>query len=269
MPRSHRDISAPIVRLRGVSKRFDSRVVLRGLDLEIMPGRCTVVLGPSGCGKSVMLKHIIGLLKPDEGEVWFEDTRIDTLSEKKLGPVRKQVGYLFQLGALFDSMSVRENVIFPLREHAANESGSHENRIHEVLDLVGLSASMDQMPSELSGGQRKRVALARAIVLNPRLVLYDEPTTGLDPIRADAIDALILKLQAELQITSLVVTHDLDSAFRIADHLVMLYDGAVVAQGDPQTFRASPEPIVRQFLDAHASAPAGHTVTGGDMTSVA
>ncbi len=244
---------APIVRLVGVRKGFERVSVLHNVSLEFAAGRTTVVLGPSGCGKTVMLKHLLGLLKPDRGEVWFRNTRIDTLPEAKLGPIRRQFGFLFQKGALFDSMSVRENVGFPLLEHTDLTADQREQRIREVLRMVEMTGSIDTMPTDLSGGQAKRVALARAIVLEPKVLLYDEPTTGLDPIRAEVINQLIIKLQRELKITSIVVTHDLASAFKVADLIVMFYDGTVAMQGTPEEFRSSSNVIVQRFLDGKAS----------------
>ncbi|MHC4415307.1 MAG: ABC transporter ATP-binding protein [Planctomycetota bacterium] len=245
---------SPIARLAGVRKWFEGHEVLCDVTLQFAAGRTTVVLGPSGCGKTVMLKHLVGLLRPDRGEVWFEDTRIDTLSESKLGPIRRQFGFLFQHGALFDSMSVRENVAFPLVEHTKLRAAQRDERVRDVLRMVEMTGSIDKMPVELSGGQRKRVALARAIVLEPKVLLYDEPTTGLDPIRAEVINQLIIKLQRELKITSIVVTHDLASAFQVADVMVMFYEGAVVMQGTPQELRQSTDPIVQRFLDGKARA---------------
>jgi phospholipid/cholesterol/gamma-HCH transport system ATP-binding protein len=242
-----------IVRMIGAARWFDGVQVLRDVTLEFAEGKTTVVLGPSGCGKTVLLKHLVGLLKPDRGQVWYRDTRIDTLSEAELSSVRRQFGYLFQHGALFDSMTVWENVAFPLLEHTRHSAAERRERALEVLAMVGMAASRDKMPADLSGGQRKRVSLARAIVLEPKVVLYDEPTTGLDPIRADVINQLILKLQRELQITSIVVTHDLGGAFRVADIMVMLYDGAVVTQGTPRQLRESSDPIVRRFLRGEAT----------------
>ena len=197
-----------------------------------------------------MLKHLLGLLLPDKGEVWFEDNRIDMLSESELAPIRRQFGFLFQSGALFDSMDVRENVAFPLREHTDLSSDQRLFRVKEVLDMVDMIESISQMPAELSGGQQKRVALARAIVLQPKVILYDEPTTGLDPIRANSINDLIIKLQKELSITSIVVTHDLASAFKIADSMVMLYDGHIQMHGTPSEFRQSSNESVQRFLSA-------------------
>jgi phospholipid/cholesterol/gamma-HCH transport system ATP-binding protein len=243
-----------IVRMIGAAKCFDGAQVLRDITLDFTEGRTTVVLGPSGCGKTVLLKHLVGLLKPDRGQVWYRDTRIDTLSEAQLASVRRQFGYLFQHSALFDSMTVCENVAFPLLEHTRQTAAERAQRAREVLAMVGMDGFIDKMPAELSGGQRKRVALARAIVLEPKVMLYDEPTTGLDPIRADVINQLILKLQRELQITSIVVTHDLAAAFRVADTMVMLYDGAVVMQGTPRQLRESTDPVVQRFLRGEATA---------------
>jgi phospholipid/cholesterol/gamma-HCH transport system ATP-binding protein len=243
---------SPIIRLVDLQKWFGRLHVLRGIDLDFPTGQTTVVLGPSACGKSVMLKHIVGLLRPDRGEVWFENQRIDALSETKLGPIRRQVGFLFQQGALFDSMSVGDNIAFPLLEHTKLNTEQRKQRVKQVLNMVGLAETIDKMPVDLSGGQRKRVALARAIVLEPKAILYDEPTTGLDPIRSDVINELILKLQRELRITSIVVTHDLNSAFKIADLTVMLHEGKVVFRGTPQELRQSPDETVQRFLRGEA-----------------
>lgn len=243
----------PIVRLVGVHKAFGRLKVLRGVSLDVAAGSSLVVLGPSGCGKSVTLKHIVGLLRPDSGEVWFDDQRVDRLRESQLGPARRQIGFLFQQSALFDSMSVRDNIGFPLVEHTRLDRAQRERRVREVLEMVGLAELIDRMPADLSGGQRKRVALARAIVLEPRLMLYDEPTTGLDPIRADVINELIIRLQRRLGMTSIVVTHDLTSAFKVADRMVMLYDGRVILDGAVRHFRESEDPVVQRFLRGQAN----------------
>ncbi len=253
-PNAPIDTDEPLVRLVDVYKSFGRQPVLKGINLSVRRGRTLVVLGPSGCGKSVMLKHIVGLLRPDRGEIWFDRTRVDTLREAALVPVRRQVGFLFQQGALFDSMSVRENIAFPLREHTELDAEGLDLAVKRVLRMVGLLDSIDKMPADLSGGQRKRIALARAIVLEPRLMLYDEPTTGLDPIRADVINELILKLQRELKMTGIVVTHDLTSAFKVADDMIMLHDGHVVMQGSPDDFRHSPNEVVQRFLRGEATA---------------
>lgn len=242
------------MRVVNLWKRFAREEVLKGVTLDFAKGQITVVLGPSGCGKSILLKHLVGLLRPDRGEVWFGPTRIDAMPERELGIVRRQIGFLFQQSALFDSLSVRENIAFPLREHGLEDEGRIEARIMRVLSLVGLEETRDQMPSELSGGQRKRVALARAVVLEPRVVLYDEPTTGLDPIRAEVINELILKLADALGVTSIVVTHDLVSAFRIADRMVLLHGGRVALEGTPAEFKATTDPVAGQFLRGEVSA---------------
>jgi phospholipid/cholesterol/gamma-HCH transport system ATP-binding protein len=243
----------PIVQLKDVHKSFGRQKVLRGITLEFPTGQTTVVLGPSGCGKSVMLKHLVALLRPDRGEVLFEGQRIDDLRESRLGPIRRQFGFLFQMGALFDSMSVRENIAFPLREHTRSTDKEIERRVRQVLQLVGLEDTMSKMPADLSGGQRKRIALARAIVLEPKVILYDEPTTGLDPIRSDVINELILRLQRELRVTSIVVTHDLGSAFKVADFTVMMHEGKILFRGTPDELRASSDPVVQRFLRGEAS----------------
>ncbi len=255
--RAHSSVAtarAPIVQLKDVYKSFGHQRVLRGVSVDFATGHTTVVLGSSGCGKSVMLKHIIGLLRPDSGEVWFDGQRIDELRESLLGDVRRQVGFLFQMGALFDSMSVRRNIAFPLTEHTRLSGDQIEGRVQRVLSLVGLMDAMNKMPADLSGGQRKRIALARAIVLEPKVILYDEPTTGLDPITADVINELILKLQRELRITSIVVTHDMASAFKVADHMVMMYEGQIRFCGSPAELRRSGDPVVQRFLRGEASA---------------
>ncbi len=242
-----------IFRVADLQKSFGMLQVLRGVSIDFPRGLTTAVLGPSGCGKSVLLKHLIGLLKPDSGEVWYEQTRVDRLSENELGPIRREVGVLFQQGALFDSMSVRENVEFPLVEHTRFGRDERERRVRRVLRLAGLESTIDAMPAQLSGGQRKRVALARAIVLEPKVVLYDEPTTGLDPIRSDVINELIIKLKRELNITSIVVTHDMTSAFKVADRMVMLHEGLVLLDGTPDQFRISQDETVRRFMDGEAT----------------
>ena len=245
-------IDAP-VRIEELVKSFGRHRVLRGISLAFPRGKTTVVLGPSGCGKSVMLKHLIGLLRPDKGRVFYETERVDMLSERRLGPIRRQFGFLFQHGALFDSMSVADNIAFALREQEGGRPYDEETRVRYVLRLVGLENVYRRNPSELSGGQQKRVALARAVVLRPKVVLYDEPTTGLDPIRADVINELILKFKQQLDVTSIVVTHDLASAFKGADHMVMLHEGRVVLEGTPEEFRNSADPVVRRFLRGEAS----------------
>ncbi|MBI1337610.1 MAG: ATP-binding cassette domain-containing protein [Phycisphaera sp.] len=252
-----------MVRLAGVSKSFGPLRVLDSVDLEFESGRATVVIGPSGTGKSVLLKHVVGLLKPDAGEVYFDGQRVDTMSESQLVEVRKQVGFLFQMGALFDSMNVGENVCFPLVQHTTMKPAEQARRCGEVLRMVGLSGFESKQTGSLSGGQRKRVALARAIVLKPKLVLYDEPTTGLDPIRSDLINELIVTLGRELGITSVVVTHDIASANKIADRIVMLYDGHIIADGNAQGISQSDNPIVQRFIRGQADESELATIRAG------
>jgi phospholipid/cholesterol/gamma-HCH transport system ATP-binding protein len=242
-----------IIELRQVSKRFGALVVLDRLDLKLERGKTTVVIGESGTGKSVLLKHILALMRPDSGEVYFHGRRIDDKAEKELVDVRRRFGMLFQLGALFDSMTVEENVGFPLTEHSDVSWEEIRDIVAQKLRQVGLDGLQKRRPGEISGGQRKRVALARAIALNPEVVLYDEPTTGLDPVRADVINELILKLMNELHVTSVVVTHDMTSAYKVADRIVMLQQGTIIADGPTEFFKTSDDPRVRRFVDGKAN----------------
>ncbi|MFN3167256.1 MAG: ABC transporter ATP-binding protein [Phycisphaeraceae bacterium] len=242
----------PIVRVCNLHKSFGRHQVLRGIDLDFERGKTTVILGPSGTGKSVLLKHIVGLIKPDEGEVYFDSERVDQLKEPELVPVRKRIGYMFQLGALFDSMTIGENVAFPLVEHTGMDPPRREACVRRVLGLVGLDGYQDKMPSELSGGQQRRVALARAVVLQPCLVLYDEPTTGLDPVRADVINELILALTRQMGISSIVVTHDIASANKVADRMILLHEGEVICDGRPEQVRESTNAVVQRFIHGEA-----------------
>jgi phospholipid/cholesterol/gamma-HCH transport system ATP-binding protein len=213
-----------------------------------------VVIGPSGCGKTVLIKHLILLLRPTSGEVYFKGRRIDNLRERHLNKVRTHYGFLFQGGALFDSLSVMENIIFPIRQHCEiTDWEKVEDLVKAKLAMVGLDGYQNYYPAKLSGGQRKRVALARAIALNPEVILYDEPTTGLDPIRADIINELILKLQRELGVTTIVVTHDMVSAYKIADRIIMLHNGKIIADGDADHIRNHPHPVVQQFINGQVS----------------
>lgn len=241
-----------VIAMRDVHKSFGTLRVLRGIDLELERGKTTVILGPSGSGKSVMIKHIVGLLRPDKGEIYYDGRRTDGLREKDFVEIRTQFGYLFQMGALFDSMNVAENVAFPLVEHTEMSAAERAVRVAQVLKMVGMEHTEQKLPAELSGGQKKRVALARAIALHPKVILYDEPTTGLDPIRSDVINDLIIKLKRELRATSIVVTHDMVSAYKIADRIVMLYDGRLIADASPDELRRSEDPIVKSFIEGRA-----------------
>jgi len=244
-----------MIELRDIHKSFDKKNVLNGVDLKVEKGESVVVIGGSGSGKSVLLKHIIGLLRPEKGTVTVNSTDILQLDEDGLNEVRKKFGMLFQSAALFDSMAVWENVGFGLKRH----TGMHDREIKEVavqkLRLVGLVNVEDLMPSELSGGMRKRVGLARAIAMEPEILLYDEPTTGLDPITADAINDLIIKMREKLQVTSVAITHDMKSAYKIADTIAMLYNGVIVAKGTPEEIRTTADPVVRQFIEGRAEGP--------------
>lgn len=241
-----------LVELKNVFKRFGSLVVLRNLSLSVERGQSLVIIGASGTGKSVLLKHIVGLLRPDGGEVWFDGKRIDDLPERSLVEVRRRFGFLFQMGALFDSLSVAENIAFPLVEHTHKTAEEIRTIVATKLRQVGLPDAGSKMPGELSGGQKKRVALARAIALDPEVILYDEPTTGLDPVRSDVINELILKLQRELKVTSIVVTHDMNSAFKVADRIVMLHEGHIIFDGTPDEIQKSDRPEVQRFVQGEA-----------------
>jgi phospholipid/cholesterol/gamma-HCH transport system ATP-binding protein len=244
----------PMIRLAGVHKAFNSEKVLRGVDLSIERGRTTVVIGPSGCGKSVLLKHMVGLLRPDRGRVFFDDHEVSAMSERRLVPVRRKIGFLFQGGALFDSMTVEQNVSFPMVEHDVGREAQRRQRAAEVLGLVGLDGLQDRYPEELSGGQKKRVALARAIVLGPEAILYDEPTTGLDPIRAALINELILRLNAALGTTAVVVTHDLTSARKVGDRILMLYGGRFITDTTPDRLDEMDNKVFVRFIQGRADA---------------
>ncbi len=238
-----------IVRLVNVDKRFGDHVVLSEINLELKRGETTVIIGESGAGKSVILKHIVRLLRPDSGEVYFRRERIDTMSERELSRLRPQFGFLFQLSALFDSMSVGDNVAFPVREHTRKDRREIAEIVAQKLAMVGLGGLENKRPSELSGGQKKRVARARAIALDPEIILYDEPTTGLDPPRADVINELILKLQRELGVTSVVVTHDMASAGKVSDRILMLFEGKFIFDGTPEEIIQVEDRRVRCFVE--------------------
>ena len=243
-----------IIVCKNLTKKFGNLLVLDNISLAIEPHKTTVVIGPSGCGKTVLIKHLIALLRPSSGEVYFKGKRIDDASDRELNRIRASYGFLFQGGALFDSLSVTENILFPVRQHyKVNDNSGLNELVKMKLAMVGLDGFQKYYPAKLSGGQKKRVALARAIALNPEVILYDEPTTGLDPIRADVINELILKLQSGLGHTSVVVTHDMNSAYKIADRIIMLHQGKIIADGDADYIRDHPHPIVQQFINGQVS----------------
>ena len=237
-----------LISFRGVRKRFGAQQVLDGVDLDVRRGETLVIIGRSGCGKSVLLKHMIGLIRPDEGQILLEGRDITGLPEGDMAEVRGRFGMVFQGAALFDSMSVGENVAFPLREHRRLKDREIKRIVAAKLQLVDLEGVEHLFPSELSGGMRKRVGLARAIVLDPKIILYDEPTTGLDPITANSVDEMIMSAKTRLGVTSVVITHDIASSFRIGDWIAMIHEGVIVEQGPPKALRESAHPFVHKFL---------------------
>jgi phospholipid/cholesterol/gamma-HCH transport system ATP-binding protein len=237
-----------MIKLVQVCKAFNSQVILDKLDLEIETGKINVIIGRSGGGKSVLLKHMIGLIKPDSGQILIDGTDISSLGEQKLNQVRKKFGMLFQDAALFDSMTVGQNVAFPLKEHTRLPAKKIKAIVDEKLRQVGLTDVDHKMPSELSGGMRKRVGLARAIALDPKIILFDEPTTGLDPVMCNAIDQLIVDTQAATGATFVVISHDIESTFRIAHNIAMLYQGKIIVHGTPAHIQSLTDPVVSQFL---------------------
>jgi len=247
--------SAAKIRVANLYKSFGESQVLRGVDLEVHEGKSMVVIGGSGSGKTVLIKCIIGLMQPDEGKIYVDDLEISNLNEKGMNEVRKKFGMLFQWGALFDSMTVWENVGFGLRHQTRLKEEDIRRIASEKLALVGLRNVEDLMPSELSGGMRKRVSLARAIAIEPEILLYDEPTTGIDPIMADAINDLIVEMREKLNVTSIAITHDMKSAYKIGDRIAMLYQGKIIEVGTPEEIRNSSNSIVQQFIEGRSEGP--------------
>jgi phospholipid/cholesterol/gamma-HCH transport system ATP-binding protein len=240
-----------MIELRGVKKRFGEQVVLDGVDFEVREGETLALLGPSGTGKSVLLKHINGLIRPDAGKVIVDGLEVATLPRKALSELRTRIGYVFQNGALFDSLSVFENVRLGLSDESKfNDLEYAERRVAECLKLVNLAPdTAKKFPAQLSGGMRKRVGIARAIAGAPKYLLYDEPTSGLDPVNADIVDELVKRLDQEIGVTSIMVTHDVRGAFNVADRIALLSDGKIVLQGTPDEFRESEDPKVKAFLE--------------------
>jgi len=244
-----------MIELVDIHKSFGRQKVLDGLNLTIEDGKTTVIIGGSGGGKSVLLKHIIGLLRPDSGQVLVDGVNITTLNDRELNEIRKKFGMLFQEAALFDSMNVRENVAFPLREHTKKKEDEIRQIVAERLKAVGLPGAEDKMPSELSGGMRKRVGLARAIAMHPQIVLFDEPTTGLDPVMTEAINELIIETQKNFDLTCVVISHDVQSIFTVGHKIAMLYKGKIIEYGTPEEIRESTDPVLRQFLSGSLEGP--------------
>jgi phospholipid/cholesterol/gamma-HCH transport system ATP-binding protein len=244
-----------MIELIDIHKSFGTNYVLRGVNLKIDKGESVVVIGGSGSGKSVLLKHIIGLLKPDKGTVMIDSVNLLKLRENELKETRKKFGMLFQASALFDSMSVWENVGFGLKQHTHLSDIEIREITIQKLRMVGLIGVENLMPSELSGGMRKRVGLARAIAMKPEILLYDEPTTGLDPIMADAINELIVEMREKLHVTSISITHDMRSAYKIADRIAMLYNGVIIGSGSVDEIKNTSDPVIEQFIKGSALGP--------------
>ena len=245
-------MNEPKVKISGLYKSFGTKSILKGVDLDIMPGEIMYVIGKSGAGKSVLLKHIVGLMLPDSGKIFIDNDDINTLSGEKLFKVKRKIGLLFQMSALFDSINVFENVAFTLKRFTNKTNEEIKDIVAEKLRLVGLQNIESKIPSELSGGMQKRVALARAIAVQPEIMLYDEPTTGVDPISAAAVDEMIILLNKELGVTSLVISHDIASTFRVAHNISMLYEGNFILKGSPDVFKNTDNPIVSQFIKGDA-----------------
>lgn len=244
-----------MIRIINLHKSFGSQHVLKGLNLEIPDGSIYAVIGQSGTGKSCLLKHLIGLMRPDQGEIWVDDIEITRLRGRALNEVRHRFGMLFQGGALFDSMNVFDNVAFPLKEKTKASAAEIRAKVQERLKQVGLSGIEQKYPSELSGGMRKRVALARALISEPEILLFDEPTTGLDPIRVNAIHQLILDLHKLLHFTAVIVSHEIPEIFSLATHVAMLHGGKIIALGTPEEIQSSDDTAVRQFINGGAEGP--------------
>jgi phospholipid/cholesterol/gamma-HCH transport system ATP-binding protein len=240
--------SRPMIAVRSLVKKIGEQEILRGVDLDVEHGETLAIIGRSGGGKSVLLKHLIGLMNPTEGQIWVDGQNIIGLTERQLASIRQKVGILFQGAALFDSMTVAENVAFPLREAGERDPRVLRDRVREMLDVVELEGQEEKMPVSLSGGMKKRVGLARSIIRQPSCVLYDEPTSGLDPVVSDSINRLIMRLQERFGMTSVVVTHDMKSAFHVADHIAYLHEGRIYFYGTPQQLQANSDPILQDFL---------------------
>lgn len=243
-----------MIEVRELKKSFGQHQVLDGVSFRIEPGESVVIIGRSGCGKSVLLKHLIGLIRPDAGDVIIDDDHINALDERQLLNVRRKFGMLFQSAALFDSMSVAENIGFVLKREGKLEQKEIDERIEDVLEMVELPGIQNKKPSELSGGMRKRVGLARAIIYKPEIVLYDEPTTGLDPVVSDSIDQLIVRVRERLKITTVVVTHDTRSMRRVGQRILMMVSGKIYAAGPPEEIFSSQDPVIHRFVNGISDA---------------
>jgi len=240
--------SSPMIAVRSLTKKIGQQEILRGVDLEVGTGETLAIIGRSGGGKSVLLKHLVGLMEPDMGEIWIQGQNIIGMNERQLGAIREKVGILFQGGALFDSMTVADNIAFPLREAGERDSKVLRSKVADMLEVMEMEGQEEKMPESLSGGMKKRVGLARAIIRRPSCVLYDEPTSGLDPVVADSINRLIRRLQQRFGMTSVVVTHDMKSAFDVADRIAYLHEGRMYFQGTASELQQSTDPLIQDFL---------------------
>ena len=256
-----------MIRLVDVHKAFGPKRVLTGFTLDIQEGETMVIIGYSGTGKSVAIKHIVGLLEPDAGEVWVDGLEVPALSRRELYQLRARIGYVFQFAALFDSLTTGENVAMGLRKQGELSEGEIAQRVHEALDLVDLPDAANRFPAELSGGMRKRVGIARAIALRPKYMLYDEPTTGLDPVTSAVIDQLMVRMREKLGVTSIVITHDMRSAYTVGTRIAMLYEGQVRQVGSVDEIRHSRDPVVRQFIEGRADLEGAGQAGGVTMLS--
>ncbi|WP_456471348.1 ABC transporter ATP-binding protein [Caminibacter sp.] len=243
-----------MIKIKHLKKVFGEKVVLKDVNLDIFDGKITYIMGMSGQGKSTIIKHIVGLLKPTAGEIWVDGVNVADADLQTLYEIRKKVGFTFQEGALFDSMNIYENVAFPLREHTSLKEDAIKRRVFETLEMVGLEASRVAylFPHELSGGMRKRAATARAIILKPKYILYDEPTSGLDPVISDKITRMIMHLNRDYNMTSVVISHDLKETFKSADFVAFLYNGEIIEFGTVEEFKNSQNPIVRAFIEGNS-----------------
>jgi phospholipid/cholesterol/gamma-HCH transport system ATP-binding protein len=240
--------SSPMIAVRSLKKKIGQQEILRGVDLEVGNGETLAIIGRSGGGKTVLLKHLVGLMEPDSGEIWINGQNIIGKSERQLGAIREKVGILFQSGALFDSMTVEDNIAFPLREAGERDPSILHSKVVDMLGVMEMEGQEQKMPESLSGGMKKRVGLARAIIRRPSCVLYDEPTAGLDPVVADSINRLIRRLQRQFGMTSLVVTHDMKSAFDVADRIAYLHEGRIYFHGTRSELQQSTDPLIQDFL---------------------
>ena len=250
----------PMITVRSLAKKIGEQEILRGVDLEVATGETLAIIGRSGGGKSVLLKHLVGLMEPDAGEIWIEGKNITGMNERQLGAIRRKVGILFQGGALFDSMTVEENIAFPLREAGERNPDVLRAKVDEMLEVMEMEGEQAKMPVSLSGGMKKRVGLARSIIRRPSCVLYDEPTSGLDPVVADSINRLIRRLQQRFGMTSIVVTHDMKSAFDVADRIAYLHEGRIYFHGTSAELQESSDPLIQDFLLGRSDGQRGNQV---------